>query len=130
MDLSLRDCHVRPPIQRLYQLRGRPVQLRFHLLLICNHVLCLLDSGRCQTRSGSFDPVTGQTTRNDRGVQRWIRGFKRTWYISLPVLVFAGCGLATSGMGTWSAILALEAAFAPRGSVVTSWTCTIPFYAG
>lgn len=77
-----------------------------------------------------FDPTTGETTRHDSGVQRWIRGFKKTWYISLPVLIFTGCGLATSGMGTWAAVLALKAAFGPGGSVLTSWTCTNPYYSG
>ncbi|KAJ5880434.1 uncharacterized protein N7473_011487 [Penicillium subrubescens] len=77
-----------------------------------------------------FDPATGQTTRLDKGVKRWVRGFMKTWYISGPVLVFTCCGLATSGMGTWAAVLALESAFGPGGSVVTSWTCVNPYYNG
>ncbi|KAF3387575.1 hypothetical protein F1880_001493 [Penicillium rolfsii] len=77
-----------------------------------------------------FDPATGQTTRHDNGVKRWVRGFMKTWYISLPVLIFTCCGLATSGMGTWAAVLALESAFGPGGSVVTSWTCVNPYYTG
>ena len=77
-----------------------------------------------------FDPVTGQTTRLDSGPKRWIRGFLKSWKISIPVLIYTGCGLATSGMGTWAAVEALKAAFAPAGSVVTSWTCTNPYYSG
>ncbi|EPS31970.1 hypothetical protein PDE_06929 [Penicillium oxalicum 114-2] len=77
-----------------------------------------------------FDPATGQTTRHDSGISRWVRGFKKTWYLSLPVLIFTLCGLATSGMGTWAAVLALQSAFGPGGSVLTSWTCTNPYYSG
>lgn len=75
-----------------------------------------------------FDPATGVTTRYDSGVKRWIRGFTKTWYISLPILIYVGCGLASSGMGTWAAILALEGAYGPNGSVLTSWTCVNPYY--
>ncbi|CAG8387358.1 unnamed protein product [Penicillium salamii] len=77
-----------------------------------------------------FDPATGQTVRLDSGMKRWVRGFFKTWYLSVPVLIFTGCGLATSGMGTWAAVSALEAAFGPGGSVVTSWTCVNPYYSG
>lgn len=77
-----------------------------------------------------FNPVTGETTRLDSGPKRYIRGFLKSWKMSIPVLIYTGCGLATSGMGTWAAVLALEAAFGPGGSVVTSWTCTNPYYTG
>lgn len=77
-----------------------------------------------------FDPVTGVTTRHDKGVKRWIRGFKKSWYITLPVIIYSMAGLATSGMGTWAAVEALIAAFGPGGSVLTSWTCVNPFYTG
>ncbi|KAE9364781.1 hypothetical protein N431DRAFT_355013 [Stipitochalara longipes BDJ] len=77
-----------------------------------------------------FDSATGVTTRHDQGVKRWIRGFKKSWYISLPAILYTLAGLATSGMGTWAAVEALIAAFGPGGSVVTSWTCTNPFYTG
>ena len=74
-----------------------------------------------------FDPVTGVTTRHDHGLQRYIRGFKKSWYISLPSILYTLAGLATSGMGTWAAIEALISAFAPGGSILTSWTCVNPF---
>ncbi|KAJ5335594.1 hypothetical protein N7541_005418 [Penicillium brevicompactum] len=75
-----------------------------------------------------FDPATGETVRLDGGIKRWVRGFVKTWYLSIPVLIYTGCGLATSGMGTWAAVSALESAFGPGGSVVTSWTCVNPYY--
>ncbi|KAJ5661745.1 uncharacterized protein N7477_009361 [Penicillium maclennaniae] len=77
-----------------------------------------------------FDPVTGETTRLDNGWKRWARGFRKSWKISIPILIFTGCGFAASGMGTWAAILALESAFGSGGSVLTSWTCLNPYYTG
>ncbi|KAJ6013812.1 hypothetical protein N7540_008403 [Penicillium herquei] len=77
-----------------------------------------------------FDPSTGETIRFDSGYKRWVRGFTKAWYLSVPVTIFTGAGLAASGMGTWAAVLALKAAFGPSGSVVTSWTCTNAFYTG
>lgn len=74
-----------------------------------------------------FDPATGVTTRLDGGMKRWIRGFMKTWYITLPVILYSMAGLATSGMGSWAAILGLETAF-DGGSVLTSWTCVNPFH--
>lgn len=70
-----------------------------------------------------FDPATGVTTRHDQGMKRWIRGFKKSWYIALPTILYAMAGFATSGMGSWAAILALQAAFGPGGSKATSWSC-------
>ncbi|KAF2171330.1 hypothetical protein M409DRAFT_18445 [Zasmidium cellare ATCC 36951] len=77
-----------------------------------------------------FDPATGVTTRHDGGPKRWMRGFMKGWKFTVPALIYTCAGLAASGMGTWAAILALQAAFGPGGSVVTSWTCTNPFYTG
>lgn len=47
-----------------------------------------------------FDPVTGQTTRHDAGMKRLVRGFKKQWYINIPVLMFLLAALACSGMAT------------------------------
>ena len=77
-----------------------------------------------------FNPATGETIRHDNGAKRWIRGFMKNWKLTLPVLLFTLCGFATSGMGTWAAILGLESAFDAGGSLTTSWTCTNPFYTG
>lgn len=69
-----------------------------------------------------FDPVTGVSTRHDDGMKRYIRGLKKTWHITVPAILFTMAGLAASGMGTWSAILALIAS-AQTGTANTSWTC-------
>lgn len=74
-----------------------------------------------------YDPATGRTTRHDQGLKRWIRGFLNGWKYTVPATLYSLAGLASSGMGTWAAVLALEAAFGPDGTVLTSWTCTNPF---
>ena len=74
-----------------------------------------------------FDPATGVTTRHDSGMKRWVRGFTKTWYLSLPVVLFSMAGLAASGMGSWAGIEGLKAAFSQAGSVTASWTCTNPY---
>lgn len=71
-----------------------------------------------------FDPYTGVTTRHDDGVKRWIRGVKNSWYLSIPAIAFAMAGLASSGMGSWSAIQSLKEIFGPGGTIQTSWSCT------
>lgn len=88
----------------------------------------VLDGARLEGEG--FDPVTGETTRFDSGIKRLVRGFFKNYYMTIPVLIFTMAGLAASGMGTWAAILALESAYGPNGSVLTSWTCKNPFYTG
>lgn len=73
-----------------------------------------------------FDPVTGVTTRHDGGVKRYVRGFTKTWYIAIPVALYACGGLAASGMGTWAAIEGLIAQFGGGGTVATSFGCAVP----
>ncbi len=71
-----------------------------------------------------FDPYTGATTRHDDGWKRYMRGLRKSWYYSVPSILFALGGLASSGMGSWSAILSLEEIFGPGGTIQTSWSCT------
>lgn len=71
-----------------------------------------------------FDPATGVTTRHDNGMKRWIRGTMKTWYLSIPTILFAMAGLASSGMGTWAATIGLINLFGAGGSVQSSWACT------
>lgn len=73
-----------------------------------------------------FDPYTGQTTRHDNGPKRWMRGLMKTWWYSIPAILFAMGGLASSGMGSWAAIEGLIALFGPGASIQTSWGCAGP----
>jgi len=71
-----------------------------------------------------FDPYTGATTRHDNGWPRYVRGLRKSWWYSIPAILFALGGLASSGMGSWSAILSLIEIFGPGGTIQTSWGCT------
>lgn len=73
-----------------------------------------------------FEPSTGVTTRHDNGMTRWVRGFKKSWALTLPAILFAMGGLASSGMGCWSAIEGLIQIFGPGGTIQTSWGCAGP----
>ena len=66
-----------------------------------------------------FNPYTRVTTRIDQGRQRWIRGFKKSWMISLPTTIYVILGLACCGMGIWAAIEGLISVFGEGGTVAT-----------
>lgn len=66
-----------------------------------------------------FNPYTRVTTRLDGGVKRWIRGFTKSWMVSVPTLIYVLLGLACCGMGIWAAIEGLIAVFGPGGTVAT-----------
>ncbi|KAI7157959.1 hypothetical protein KC349_g5248 [Hortaea werneckii] len=73
-----------------------------------------------------FDPVTGQTTRHDSGMKRWVRGYKKYFLINTFTTLYFLAGLACSGMGTWAAIEGLIQVFGPGGTVATSFGCAVP----
>jgi amino acid permease len=66
-----------------------------------------------------FNPYTRVTTRLDTGTKRWVRGFKKSWIVSLPMTVYVLLGLACCGMGIWAAIEGLISVFGPGGTVAT-----------
>lgn len=77
-----------------------------------------------------FDPHTRVTTRLDNGMKRWVRGFKKSWTVSLPTLIYTIAGLACCGMGIWAAIEGLISVFGPDGTVATGeflMLCAIRF---
>ncbi|OTA22661.1 hypothetical protein BTJ68_12773 [Hortaea werneckii EXF-2000] len=73
-----------------------------------------------------FDPVTGHTTRHDSGMKRWVRGYKKHFFINTFTTLYFLAGLACSGMGTWAAIEGLIQVFGPGGTVATSFGCAVP----
>lgn len=73
-----------------------------------------------------FNPATRVTTRHDTGFKRWARGFKKSWKISAPTLLYVIAGLACCGMGTWAAIDGLIIQFGGGGTVATSFGCAVP----
>lgn len=71
-----------------------------------------------------YDPTTGQTTRLDNGWKRWLRGAKKNWYWNLWDLVFCLGALVTAGLGAYSSIEGIIAAFATGRN--TSFSCQGP----
>lgn len=75
-----------------------------------------------------FDPATGSTVRHDSGVKRLARGFfaQRPKYLAFSVFnIFYMLGaMALGGLGAYSAIMSLKAAYAD--SVTTAFTCQSP----
>ncbi|KAF7177776.1 hypothetical protein CNMCM7691_006210 [Aspergillus felis] len=83
---------------------------------------------RAALRDGEgFDPATGQTVRHDHGVRRFVRGFlaqgPKELALSIFNIFYVLGALALAGLGAYSAIEGLIAAFAQ--SSTTSYTCTI-----
>jgi len=77
-----------------------------------------------------FDPATGQVTRHDSGMKRWVRGFFyggvtswRVWVNLFCIFFFLGSAV-TAGLGAYSAIEALIEAF--KVPQITAFTCTSP----
>lgn len=72
-----------------------------------------------------FDPATGQVIRHDGGIKRWARGFmKGNWPLNVWNVIYALGALVTAGLGTYSAVESLIAAFAvPQ---LSAFTCTSP----
>lgn len=73
-----------------------------------------------------FNPFTRVTTRHDTGNKRWIRGFTKGWYITVPTLLYVTAGLVCCGIGTWAAVEGLIAVFGPGGTVATAFGCPAP----
>jgi hypothetical protein len=77
-----------------------------------------------------FNPATGQVTLHDRGMKRIIRGFFaggltswRPWLNMFNIIFMLGSA-ATAGLGAYSAIEQLIAAF--QNPAITAFTCTSP----
>ena len=73
-----------------------------------------------------FDPTTKTYSFVDRGLKRWIRGFKVKWALnSFNFFYFLGA-LATAALGIYSSVELLIAAFSSGGSAATSFGCASP----
>lgn len=73
-----------------------------------------------------FDTATRKYVRQDSGMTRWMRGYRKTfWLTSFNIFYLLGA-LVVCGLGMYSAIKALIVAFS-GGSVTTSFSCVSPF---
>ncbi|KAG4028670.1 hypothetical protein MFRU_020g01090 [Monilinia fructicola] len=73
----------------------------------------------------SFDPQTGTYNYIDRGVKRWIRGFKVNWLFNIFNFLYFLGALTTAALGIYSSCLGLISAF-DGSSAATSFGCTPP----
>lgn len=72
-----------------------------------------------------FDPAVGEPQRQDSGVKRFIRGyFGKYWWLNIILTIYTLGALVVSGLGAYSAIEGLIAAF--QTPQITAWTCTSP----
>lgn len=72
-----------------------------------------------------FDPHSGEVQRQDAGVKRFLRGFfGRYWWACILLTLYALGSLVVSGLGSYSAIVSLIAAF--ETPQVNAFTCKSP----
>ena len=71
-----------------------------------------------------FDPVTGQAARVDRGWARWMRGYRKRFFINTFDVVYFVCALATAGLGIYASVIGMHQTFAK--TTITSFTCANP----
>ena len=73
----------------------------------------------------AFDPATGALRRHDAGLKRWVRGFLgKRWWLNVLLLLYILGSLAVSGLGAYSAIVGLIAAF--KLPQINAFTCVSP----
>lgn len=72
-----------------------------------------------------YDPATGEIIRTDSGIKRLMRGFMaKRWWLNVLLVLYTIGSLAVSGLGAYSAIKGLIAAFSiPE---LNAFTCTSP----
>lgn len=72
-----------------------------------------------------FDPYTCEVQRQDSGIKRIVRGyFGRYWWACILLTLYTLGSLVVSGLGAYSAIESLIAAF--QTPQVNAFTCTSP----
>lgn len=76
-----------------------------------------------------FDEATKKYVRLDGGMKRWIRGYRKTIFLTTFNIIYMLGAFVVCGLGCYSAIEALISAFGDGGTVATSFGCTSP-YAG
>jgi hypothetical protein len=70
-----------------------------------------------------YDPVTGQTTRQDCGIRRWARGYFKHFFLNTFNIIVCLCSLATAGLGMYSSIIQIRGKFA--GGIQKPFGCKL-----
>ena len=77
------------------------------------------------TEEEKFDPATGTYNYIDTGIKRFMRGYMKRPVMNTCNIVYLLGGLATTGLGMYTSIEGLIAAFGGK-SVATSFGCASP----
>lgn len=83
----------------------------------------LIQKGAIQQGEG-FDPATGQTLRRDRGMTRYIRGFKHHLLLNCFLAFFFLGSAATAVLGIYSAIIGMRESYA--SGATSTFSCNSP----
>jgi Transmembrane amino acid transporter protein len=59
-----------------------------------------------------YDPTTGQTSRFDSGMTRWVRGYMKSFLMNTFNVIFCLGSLVTAGLGMYSSIIQIKEKFA------------------
>ena len=73
----------------------------------------------------TFDPATGRVERQDYGMKRWIRGFKKEFFWNCFDVIFFLGSFTTGVLGMYTSIYAMNYNYKNVPSL-TGWSCTSP----
>jgi hypothetical protein len=71
-----------------------------------------------------FDPISGQARRVDNGVKRWIRGYKKKFFLNTFDFIYFLGAAASAGLGLYSAITGMITQFA--NTDIAPFSCNSP----
>ncbi|KAG0650724.1 hypothetical protein D0Z07_2310 [Hyphodiscus hymeniophilus] len=71
-----------------------------------------------------FDPVTGVTTRTDRGMKRWLRAYMKKPLLNTFNILFMLASISIAVLGIWASCVGLKLAYATRPK--SSFSCSSP----
>lgn len=87
------------------------------------HTGFMVQKAAIQSGEG-FDPATGQTVRHDKGMTRWIRGYKHNVPWNTFNLIFMLGSATTAVLGIYSAIKGMIDSYATGAT--TTFSCNSP----
>ena len=75
-----------------------------------------------------YDPTTGRVVRQDGGLKRFMRGFRKRVLLNSFNVIFCLGAITTAILGFYSAVIQLKAAYGSGAS--TSFSCSNPYSSG
>lgn len=83
----------------------------------------LVQKAAIQSGEG-FDPATGQTVRHDKGMTRYIRGYKQNLLLNTFLIIFFLGSFVTAILGIYSAIVGMIQSYSTGAT--TTFSCNSP----